>query len=278
MDLDWTGSYQLNPFHTLDWGISARAHVQRYPHTALLYLGNGLADCVQIWYVGWGSLTKCLPQVMDGVHLHVRTCAPLFRNCSACCFSVTVGPIALKFCTWESISYRLCSSHGWGISARAHVHTALLYLTNDSADCVQIWCVGFESLPKCFPQVMGWVFLHVRTCRLRFCISGTAWPIEFNFGGELGVMNYMLNAIRGLGISARAHVHTPLLYIRNGMTDCVQIWYVDWRSLSTCFPQVMGGASLHVGISARAHVHPHLSISGSEWPIVLKFDLWLETQ
>ena len=32
------------------------------------------------------------------------------------------------------------------------------------------------------------------------------------------------------------------------------------------------------GISARAHVHPHLRISGSEWPIVLKFDVWLETQ
>ena len=76
---------------------SARAHVQRYPHTALLYLGNGLADCVQIGYVGWGSLTKCLPQVIDEVHLHVRTCAPLFHKCSACCFSVTVGPIALKF-------------------------------------------------------------------------------------------------------------------------------------------------------------------------------------
>ena len=88
-------SYSLCNSH--GWGIFARAHVQRYPHTALLYLGNGLADCVQIWYVCWGSLTKCLPQVTDGVHLHVRTCAPLFHKCSACCFSVTVGPIALKF-------------------------------------------------------------------------------------------------------------------------------------------------------------------------------------
>ena len=37
------------------------------------------------------------------------------------------------------------------------MHNALLYLTNGSADCFQIWCVGFESLLKCFPQVMGWV-------------------------------------------------------------------------------------------------------------------------
>ena len=30
--------------------------------------------------------------------------------------------------------------------------------------------------------------------------------------------------------------------------------------------------------SARAHVHPHLCISGSEWPIVLKFDVWLSVK
>ena len=66
----------------------------------------------------------------------------------------------------------------------------LLFLGNGWTDCVeiwyalgvQIWCVGFEALPKCFPQVMGWVSLHVRTCKPHFCISGTAWPIEFNFG------------------------------------------------------------------------------------------------
>ena len=91
------GNPLVTAYTIVTGGVSARAHVQRYPHTALLYLGNGLADCVQIWYVGWGSLTKCLPQVIDEVRLHVRTCAPLFHKCSACCFSVTVGPIALKF-------------------------------------------------------------------------------------------------------------------------------------------------------------------------------------
>ena len=101
----------------------------------LLFLGNGWADCVEIWYALGNPLATAHAVVTDG-----------------------------------------------GISARAHVYTALLYLTNGSADCVQIWCVGFESLPKCFPQVMGWVSLHVRTCRPHFCISGTAWPIEFNFG------------------------------------------------------------------------------------------------
>ena len=62
---------------------------------------------------------------------------------------------------------------------------------------------------------------------------------------ELGVMNYVLKTIHGWGISARAHVHTAHLYLRNGLTDCVQIWYVGWRSLSKCFPQVMGGVGYH---------------------------------
>ena len=32
----------------------------------------------------------------------------------------------------NELRYSLCSSHGWGISARAHVRTALLYLRNGS--------------------------------------------------------------------------------------------------------------------------------------------------
>ena len=69
----------------------------------------------------------------------------------------------------------------------------------------------------------------------------------------------MLNIIHGWGISARAHVHTALLYLRNGSTDGVQIWYVGWRSLSTCFPQVMGGVG-HLCTYACAHPSPYLRI------------------
>ena len=88
------------------------------------------------------------------------------------------------------------------------MQTALLYLRNGLADWVQFWCVGFESIPKCFPQVMGWVSLHVRTCRPRFCISGTARPIEFNFGvwvggHELGA--YHKSWVGYLCTCARAH-------------------------------------------------------------------------
>ena len=69
----------------------------------------------------------------------------------------------------------------------------------------------------------------------------------------------MLNTIHGWGISARAHVRIALLYLRNGSTDCVQIWCVGWRSLSTCFPQVMGGVG-HLCTCARAPPSPYLRI------------------
>ena len=69
----------------------------------------------------------------------------------------------------------------------------------------------------------------------------------------------MLNTIHGWGISARAHVHIALLYLRNGSTDCVQICYVGWRPLSTCFPQVMGGVG-HLCTCARAPLSPYLRI------------------
>ena len=96
MRLHWGPiSYSLCSSHR--WSISARAHVQRYsPHSASVSQKR-LDRCVQIRYVGWGSLTKCLAQVMGGVHLHVRTCAPLSHKCAACRHSVTVGPITLKF-------------------------------------------------------------------------------------------------------------------------------------------------------------------------------------
>ena len=36
--------------------------------------------------------------------------------------------------------------------------------------------------------------------------------------------------VTGCGISARAHVHTALLYLRNGSADWVQFWFVSWGS------------------------------------------------
>ena len=86
----------------------------------LLFLGNGWADCVEIWHALGDPLVTAYAVVTG----HVQRYGP---------------------------------RHGWGISARAHVHTALLYLRNGSTDCVQIWYVGWGSLSRCFPQAMGGV-------------------------------------------------------------------------------------------------------------------------
>ena len=58
------------------WGGSARAHV----HTPFPYLANDWADYVQIWYVARGPLDKRFTQGRDGMHLHLRTCTPLFHT------------------------------------------------------------------------------------------------------------------------------------------------------------------------------------------------------
>ena len=58
----------------------------------------------------------------------------------------------------------------------------LLFLGNGWVDCVEIWHALGDPLVTAYAVVTDGVSLHVRTCRPRFCISGTAWPIEFNFG------------------------------------------------------------------------------------------------
>ena len=61
----------------------------------LLFLGNGWADCVEIWYALGDQLVPAYAVVMDGVSLHVRTCrdtlTPRF------CISETAWPIVFKF-------------------------------------------------------------------------------------------------------------------------------------------------------------------------------------
>ena len=56
----------------------------------------------------------------------------------------------------------------------------LLFLGNGWANFVEIWYA--LGNPLVTAVITDGVSLHVRTCRPRFCISGTAWPIEFNFG------------------------------------------------------------------------------------------------
>ena len=160
----------------------------------LLFLGNGWADCVEIWYALGNFLSTAYAVVMDGVSPHVRTCTPRF------CISQTTRPILFKFGVWVSNHYRSAFHKSW-------VGYLCTCARADRASVSQEPLGRLSSILVC----------------------------------ELGVMNYVLNTIHGWGISARAHVYTALLYLRNDLTDCVQIWYVDWRSLSKCVPQVMGG-------------------------------------
>ena len=69
-------------------------HVRTCRCTLLSYLGNGWADCAEIWCVARDQLAKRFTQVKSGLSLHVRTCAPLFR------ISETAGRITLKFGVW----------------------------------------------------------------------------------------------------------------------------------------------------------------------------------
>ena len=55
-------------------------------------------------------------------------------------------------------------------------------LGNGWADCIEIWYALGDPLVTAYTVVTGGVSLHVRTCTPRFCISGTARPIGFNFG------------------------------------------------------------------------------------------------
>ena len=58
----------------------------------------------------------------------------------------------------------------------------LLFLGNCWADCVKIWYALGNPLATAYAVVTDGVFLHVRTCTPRFCISQTARSIVFKFG------------------------------------------------------------------------------------------------
>ena len=61
-----------------------------------------------------------------------------------------------------------CDSAGqWGREpARAHVHTAFLYIRNGWTDHVETWCTDGDHLVRWLPKLSGGVTLHVRTCRV----------------------------------------------------------------------------------------------------------------
>ena len=70
----------------------------------LLFLGNGWADCVEIWSARGNLLSTAYAVVTDGVSLHVRTSTPRF------CVSQT---IVFKFGVWVSSHYLSAFHKSW---------------------------------------------------------------------------------------------------------------------------------------------------------------------
>ena len=66
---------------------------------SLLLLGNGWADCVEIWHAIGVPLVAVHAVVTGGVSLHVRTCTPRF------CISGTAWLIMFKFGVWVGGHY-----------------------------------------------------------------------------------------------------------------------------------------------------------------------------
>ena len=64
----------------------------------LLYLGNGWADCVEIWHALGDPLVTAYAVVTGGVSLHVRTCRD--THTPRFCISETAWPIVFKFGMW----------------------------------------------------------------------------------------------------------------------------------------------------------------------------------
>ena len=147
----------------------------------LLFLGNGWADFLEIWYALGNPLVTAYAVVTDGVSLHVCTCRPRF------CISGTAWPIEFNFGVWVSSPYLSAFHKTWvgylctcARADRASVSQERLGRLSSILVC------ELGSWARCLPQVMGGVSLHVRTCTPRFCISETAWPIVFKFGMWVG--------------------------------------------------------------------------------------------
>ena len=159
--------YDISQEYSIDLEIWAKFEALD-TKTAIVFWHKN-SSCFDMDWVGcpinfllWGGMDLD-PTLRGGMELGLKICPVKTSSVHCACahpFPINV-PLAVTrwrlgrlrrnlVWTWRPISFSLCSSHGWGISARAHVHTAVLYLRNGSADCVQIWCGCLESLPKCF--------------------------------------------------------------------------------------------------------------------------------
>ena len=221
----WAMNYVLSTSH--GWYISARAHV----HTALLHLGNGLADCVQIWCLGWGQgmewtgsicwihnpvqsrriwigLDQKFTNSADSGLDWIQKCAMYIPYLDSRQFLLIVTltsevlPSNLQLFTSSFVfTCRFYKAFGRYLPCCVRIGLDWIQILVHQLDWTGLgsvargfgldWIVSTRSIPysgwglstRCFPQVMGGVHLHVRTCAPLFHASGTAGCIVLKFGG-----------------------------------------------------------------------------------------------
>ena len=177
----------------------------------LLSLGNGWADCVEIWYALGAPSVTAYAVLTGGVSLHVRTCTPRF------CISGTARPIVFKFGVWVGGHYRSAFHKSCMVCictcARAHP------LSHKCSSCCHSVTVGPIALK------FG---MHLETHQLQLmqysrvgyrctCARAHRAPVSqerlgrlcSNLVCRLVVITEVLSTSHGWRASARAHVLTP---------------------------------------------------------------------
>ena len=140
----------------------------------LLILGNGWADCAEIWYTIGVPLVIVYAVITVGVSLHVRTCTPRF------CISETAWLIVFKVGVWGGGHYRSAFHKSW-VGVHPHVRMCapiVPYLKNRLTDCAWNWMFGLRSNSDevCKSRRWGDCTVHIRTCVSSSVVSETAEP------------------------------------------------------------------------------------------------------
>ena len=172
------------------------------------------------------------------------------------------------------ISYAFYKRHGQGtfVCTCARAHRASVSQERLDRLCSNL-VSGLWAMNYVLSTSHGW---YICTCaRAHRASASREWlgRLCSNLVFGLGVINKVLSTSHGWGASARAHVRTPFPCLGNCWVHCAEIWWVIRVPVAMCFMQVFGWAPLHVRTCT-----PYLRISRTDWPIVLKFDVWLDTQ
>ena len=122
----------------------------------LLILGNGWADCAEIWYAIGVPLVIVYAVITVGVSLHVRTCTPRF------CISETAWLIVFKVGVWGGGHYRSAFQESW-VGVHPHVRTCarahrLFHISRtDWPIALEIECLAWDPIVMRYAKVGGGV-------------------------------------------------------------------------------------------------------------------------